>query len=322
MPTLGELLTDVYADLGYATSPAAAVTTTLTRDINKAHKAILREPGLSRLRDTLLPLTFASESGRAVYGLPTALERVRAITERDNDRELEAITINDLRRADPGLSSTGTPWSFVQLGYRAIQEPPASTGLWVVSSSASDTTQTALVNGIRTAGLPTGDLSASLNGTTRVAVGTLTDFVDVQLFSLSAVAVGVVSLYDAAASGNELAQIPIGARTAQYFCVQLYPEPASAITYYVDGTLRIVDLDDSGDVPMLPEPFHDLLADYARMREYERRGDRRYQVAADLYHKGLNRLKHYVSSQPAEMQVLGMAPTRRMSRYGPWFPAD
>lgn len=320
--TLGELLTDLYADLGYAASPPAAVTTLLTRDLNKAHKALLREPSLTRLRDTLSPLTFASVADQAIYGLPTALERIRVLTERDNDREIEPISIADLRRLDPGLSSTGTPWAYVELGYRPVQAVPASTGIWAVSSSAADTTQTITINGVRSAGLPTGDVTATMTGTSRVALGTLTDYIDVTGVSLSAAAAGVVSLYDASTGGTELAQIPIGARTSQYVCIQLYPTPTGAITYYVDGTMRIVELDDSQDSPMLPEEFHDLLAAYARMREYERKGDSRLGVATDEWLRGLNRLKHYVSSQPGRSYVLGTASARHTSRYGPWYPAS
>lgn len=320
---LGELLSDLYIAFDVQAAPATAVTTRFSGFLNKAHRAIIREPGLLRLRDTLSPLTFASVSGQAIYGLPNSLATIKAITERANNRDLDEMTVPELRANDPGLTSTGTPWAYVPLGYRPIQYVPASTGVWAASSSASDTTQTAQINGVRAAGLPTGDLQSTLTGTSRVAIGsTITDIVDLQTISISAVAVGIVSFYDAATNGNVLAQIPIGKTYPQYFCVQLYPAPTSAITYYVDGQLQILDMDDTQDVPMIPFEFHDLLLPYARMLEYERTGDdSRSQMARLEYQTGLSRLKYYISSMPSEIPVMGRPTTRRFSRFGPWAPA-
>jgi len=321
--TLGDLLTNLYIDLGYPSSPPTDVTTRLTAQLNKAQRVILREPGLLRLRDTLAPLTFATVANQAVYGLPEAIVRIKAITERTNNRDLDEMTLPELRASDPGLTSTGTPWAYVPLGYRQVQLMPSTTGVWAVSSSASDTTQSAQINGIRSNGLMTGDLSATLTGLTRVAVGSaITDLVDIQSFSIAAVAVGVVSLYDAATNGNLLAQIPVGQTSAQYFTVQLYPTPTSAITYYVDGQLRIPVLNSSQDTPIIPEEFHDVLAAYARRLEYEKTGDNeRMASALAEYTLGVQRLKHYVSSQPSEVLVFGQAAHRRFSRFGAWAPA-
>jgi hypothetical protein len=229
----------------------------------------------------------------------------------------------DVLSTDPGLSSTGTPWAFILRGYGPTQYIPASTGIWVASASAADTTQTAQVNGVRTGGLPTGDITASLNGVTRVQLGTLTDYVDIQSLSLTAVGAGIVSFYDAATAGNTLAQIPIGMTYPKYLRIQLYPIPSAAITYYVDGQLHIPTLDDTQDVPMIPEEFHDLLAAYARMREYEKAGDlERTALAGAEWTKGVGRLRHMIGTSPAETPVMGRPGTRRLSRFGSWTPAD
>jgi hypothetical protein len=321
--TLGTILGQLYERLNYQSSPAAAVTTRLTNVVNEAQRRILREPGLALVRDTTEGLTFASEASRAIYGLPASLSRIRAISERTNDRALSAKSLADLRLSDPGLNATGTPWAYVPLSYRPIARLPASTGVWAVSSSASDTTQTIQIAGIRSAGALTGDQTVTLNGATRVALGgasAYTDYVDVTAVSLSAAAVGTVTLYDAAAAGNAIAVIPIGATYPQYFVVQLYPIPDAAITYYVDGTLRMPELDDADDVPLLPEEFHDLLVYGALMLEYEKNDDSRFALAERLYTKGLSRLKYAVASQPGDVPVLGRAPSRGSSRLGAWTP--
>ncbi len=318
--TVADLRTDLYADLGFGASPPAETAARLLRHLNKGQRAILREPGLSRLRDTIAPIPFASVASQSIYGLPSNLERITAITERDTDRDLAPISLIDLRAIDPALRASGTPDRFVPLGYRPIKTQPASTGLWIVSSSASDTTQVVRVLGVRASGEPVGPFTATITGITRVAIGsTITDFADVVEFSISVVGVGVISLYDAASSGNEIAQIPIGRQSSQYFSIQLYPTPTGATTYYVDGTLKIPDLVSDQDVPLLPEAFHDLLNAYARMREYEPKGDsERLVIATQEYRLGLSRLKHAVNSQAVEIHQLGARPSRHQSRYGAW----
>lgn len=317
---VGDLLLQLSSDLGKGLSPNAETRQYHLGLLNAGHRAILREPGLSRLRQTSSPITLASEVGRAIYGLPPSLMQVVAITERDSDRRLESISISQIREFDPGLDSTGTPEAFIPLGYRVLAQPPESTGVWAASSSASDV-QSLQINGIRSGGLQAGDVTTTLTGVTRVALGSLTDYVDLVAVSLNTPAVGVVSLFDAASSGNTLAQIGPGQTTPQYFVVQLYPEPSAVVTYYVDGVYRLPALTDNTDVPLVPEDFHDLLTDYARWKHYEMTADAdRAQFAANAYTIGLKRLKHAVA-QPAETFVMGRHPRVGHSRYGGMFPA-
>src|SRR5690349_922836 len=233
--TVGDLLAMLYRDLNYATTPSTPVTTELKSYLNSAYRAILTDPRCVRLRDTLQPLTFASVVGQSTYGLPANLNRIYAITERDNDRRLVSRSLSELRAMDPGVTSSGTPWAFVPMGYGPLIYPPASTGIWAASSNAADTTQVVQINGVRASGFASGDVTATLTGTSRVQIGTFTDYVDVQMVTISAVAVGLVTLYDAASSGNTLAQIPIGQVAPKSFRLQLFPVPGAVITYYVDG---------------------------------------------------------------------------------------
>jgi hypothetical protein len=194
--------------------------------------------------------------------------------------------------------------------------------VWAVSSDAADTSQTIQINGIRSGGLLTGDQSVTMNGTTRAAVGSLTDYVDITTVSLSAVAAGKVTLYDASSSGNILAEIAIGHLAPSYLGVFLYPQPTSAVTYYADGLSRIIDMDDTVDVPLLPEEFHDLLIPATLMIEYEYKDDARYQKALVLFKDGLDDLKYHLAGSPATMPTLGQASLPRTSRLGGWYPAD
>lgn len=317
--TLSDLRALVYERLNYASSPGTPVQTRVTNMLNAAQRRILREPGLSRLRDTDAALTFASVSGQAIYGLPAAISRIRAITDRTNDRQLISIDVQTLRLSDPGVDASGTSDYYVPLGYKPTLLPPNASGLWAASSSAADTTQVLQLNGIRSGGLESGDVPTTLTGITRVALGTFTDYVSVTSLTLDAVAAGLVTVYDAAVSGNTIAQIAIGKKSPQYFCVQLYPTPTTAITYYVDGTLKTPDMDDADDVPTLPEEFHDLVFYGALVEEYEKADDPRLASALRLYDLGLSRLKHAVGAFPDQQLHMG-ARLSRVSRLGPWYP--
>jgi hypothetical protein len=319
---LSEILARLYERLNYQSSPAAAVTTRLTNSVNEAQRRLLREPGLARLRDTTTGLILTSASGRAIYGLPPVISRVRAITDRTNDRQLSVLTVGDLRAADPGLDSTGTPFAFAPLGYKPYSQPPVATGLWIVSDSAADVTPLAVQsNGIRTGGLVTGDVSTTLTGTTRAAVGTATDYVDLQSLSLSAVCAGTISVYDAAAAGNLIAQIAPSQTYAEYYCIQFYPAPTATVSYYVDGALKAPLMDDAQDSPALPEEFHELLVYGALVLEYEKQDDPRLVLADRLYREGLSALKFHLAAPPAERPRMGRMATPRLSRLGSWTPS-
>ena len=320
--TLQEMRADVYDDLNQGPTPGADMEARVTRLINRAYRAILREPGLSIVRGTLNPFTFTTEDGRSIYGLPSSVLRIRSITERDSDRRLVEVSLDEIRARDPGMTESGTPWAYTVLGHRVIQEPPVSTGLWVVSASASDTTQAIQVAGIRAGGLLAPEVSANLNGTTRVAIGSLTDYVDVTSISLQQACVGVVSIYDAASGGNVIAEIGVGQISPRYLCVQLYPPPTAAVVFYADGDEPVPVLNGQNDVPILPEEFHDVITAGAKMFNAENSADAmRYQMWKRHYDLGLSRLKSFLS-QPDTVAILGRPSSSAYSRAGAWYPAE
>lgn len=320
--TKADILAQLYERLNYQTSPSSVVSTRLGNMVNEVYRDICRTAGLGTVRDTVAGLTFASVAGQAFYGLPPALTNVKAITDRTNDRPLLPLSLLALRMSDPGLDLTGTPTHFVRLGMRPVKTLPSATGLWVASADNADNTQTIQINGIRSGGVESLDQSVQLAGTTRTAIGSFTDYVDVLMVQLSAVAAGVVSIFDASSSGNTLAQISIGAKTVQYLGVQLYPTPTSAVTYYVDGPVRLPELDDTTDVPLLPEEFHDMLVDGVLIREYQVKDDgNRLAATTALFTRKMSQLKYATAAPPSDIPVMGGQQVRT-SRLGGMYPAD
>lgn len=319
---LGDLLLALYDDLGYRSSPDTAITTRLTRYVNEGHAHVLRLPASRSLRQGTL--TFASVADQPTYGLPSAFETIDRMVQESNNIRLIAQSLDWFRRLDPGERSNGTPYVWIDLGLQPVMQQPASTGLWVVSTAAGDTA-TVRITAVRANGDPQAEATVSLNGTTRAQLGSVTDYTLITRWEVGSTCTGVVSLYDASTSGHELARIPIGQTTVQYQQIRLFPTPAAAVTYTVDGLLVIPDLVNNVDTPRLPILFHDMLAVYARMREYARLGDSdRYPVALQEWTTWLGRLTAYLDYPPdyrPRAGYLGEA-SRWSNLPGGWFPAD
>jgi hypothetical protein len=265
-------------------------------------------------------------ASRARYGLSNVAQ-VLAATEPANDTKLELQSLSWYRTTDPDpASNEGDPECLIPLGQVAVAQVPAATGtgLWVVSSSASDTVATVTIDAIRLGGYPHKPTAATLTGTTRVQIGGgsgLTDYIDVTQFQLSTVCVGDVSLYDAASSGNLLAVIPRGQTTSRYYGFLLYPTPSSAVDYTIDIEHDLQPLTADSDEPLLPPRFHRLLALGARRREYEKTKDPRYGVAAKEYEQGINQLVYAVTCPPGLVTIPGGGDRDGGSNLGSMFPA-
>ena len=319
--TFAELKAQVYRDTGYPSSPPTDVATRTGAWINEGHRHILRQPSMVNLRQGTL--TFASVASQPIYGLPQAFEKMDAIMQQTNSLRLRMLTRDQYRLVDPGERSNGTPYAWVPVGLVPVFQQPASTGLWAVSSSASDTTPVVTVTGILADGDIPAQVQVTLNGTTRAQLGSNTTWSTIMSWSVSAACVGDVSIYDAASSGNLLARIPVGSTSVQYQGIRLWPTPGAVLTYTVDGQFEIPTLVNDNDVPLVPPSYHDLLSCYARSREYERTEDPRYATAKAEFDEGVNRLRAFVEF-PADWHPVtgGTLRATRWNNLNSWCPAD
>lgn len=321
MRTLSQMLANLYDDLRVQSTDTTS-TTRLTRYLNDGHEYIVRRPAFTQFRQFSLPLTTVAD--RAVYGLPQAFARVDKITEPSNGDPLGILTLAEWREIDPQDDASGSPTHRIDLGFQAVMLQPNSTGLWIVSTAAGDTTQTCRVRGLRANGDLQSDVTATLNGTTRVALGSATDYVAVRSLRLSAVGVGVISLYDAASGGNELARIPVGLTSVQYLGVRFWPTPTAALTYTVDGQVSAAPLSLDTDISLLPEEFDELLETYARRRWAKWIGDPvRYALENDELEREIARMKTAIEFPPGTTaRVGGRESSVRTSNLPGNFPND
>lgn len=191
--TFTELLAELYRRTGYASSPAAEITTRFKGFLNLTHRQILTKPGMQSLRDDIV--TFTTIANTAVYGLPIA--KLQHIQDQASNRSLEERPVTWVRGVDPGLTNTGTPELYVPRGMQQVAfQPSAACTVYVVSTSASDT-NTAYLEGIRSTGDPFAT-SVTMTGLTAAAFSAFTDVIEVTKFYLSAAAVGSVTISEGA----------------------------------------------------------------------------------------------------------------------------
>ena len=320
--TFAAILADLYRRLRYTSAPPSAIATRLRAFCNETHREILTAPGMERLRDDLMPITATANKSRT--GLPASVARVHAIVDRTNNHKLRQVPLSELRTMDPAqLFVGGFPLQYAVVGYQEVQiQPAVASGLWAVSSSASDTVATVFCESMTTGGYrhvtaPTG---TTLTGTTRVQLGTRTDSFEVNKFYLSTACVGYVSLYDAVSGGTELARIEPGQLSQHYLAVEWFPIQTADITEYLDFTRTIFDLVNDTDEPLLPSDFHYLLPLGARMKEYEFLDDTRYPATQSKFLQGQAALKSFVLNDGDRVATLRRTPTS-WSQLGSQFPA-
>jgi hypothetical protein len=323
---LTDCLSDLYSFFHYTTTPPAAVTTRLTRFLNDVQREILTKPGLLRLRDSVTPITATANVARS--GLPPIVSRINGITDRTNNRPLYETTVQAIRRLDPAqVNSSAAPECWAPAGYVEVQFQPAAggSGLWAVSSSAADTTQTAYIETVTVGGYPYRDTKA-LNGATRVQFGAVvrTDHIEVTRFYIGATAAGYISLFNAAAAGTELARIEPGKTFARYDAVEWFPMASADATLYCDFTRTITNLVNAFDEPLLPDDFHKVVVDGAMQAECLFINDARYAACASEYRAGLDRLEDWVMNDGA--RITTMRPMRRarssLSGLSTQYPSD
>lgn len=313
--TRTDLLTKLARRLNKNTTLDSATQNRLLDHLNNRHREILSWPGMQILRQRRL--TFASVANQSLYGLAN-VERVITIGETDNDRILMTRSFDEYRAVNPDpASTTGTPDYYVPLGYQQVAlQPSNASEIFVKSSSAADTTQTCFVEGFITGGYPR-TASVTLNGTTAVSLGaTITTWIGIDKFYLSATPAGAVTLHEDSGVGTELARIGIGQTWQQYLGFHLDPTPSSAITYTVDALMNVTDFAQANDQPLLPQTFHDMLVYGGEMDEFVKTDDPRYQAAERNWVRRGGDLKLHVARLSTGM---GMAEQR--SSLGSWYPS-
>lgn len=310
----------VYRKVGFRDAPESDVQARVKQTVNIWHRRLISRPGFQVLRNAP-PITFATVANQANYAMPQALARINNIVDRTTPITFERRSLEWQRDRDPQMTTISQPWTWAEIGWRQVAADPVTTGVWVASSAAGDTTQTAYIEGVRANSTRSGPISVTLTGTTRVQLGTFTDYTELDKAFISAASVGTVTFYDAAVSGNALATISIGKTSAKHLWITLWPVPAGVITNYVDYERQIEDMVQDSDEPLLPEDFQNLLIDAGAMEEWLRKNDSRGKDEKSLLDEQIRKLQHFVLNPPQYQPVIARQSRGRAS-LGGQYPAD
>jgi len=326
--TFKEIQDDTLDKLLYDNSgTSSAPRTRIKRLINQWHRKILSDPRYSKLRDSRTSVvTVASQ---VLYAVPPSIEKIhRVFDAATNNPRLTQKSLDWLRDDPRADLDTGTPMVWVPHGIKPIFRYPATTGIWAVSPNAADTTQNIRMDAVRDGGYVFSAGPTTLTGTTRVKIGTQSDYVDVERVFLSAACAGDISLFDASTAGNLLGVIPIGKTFNRYNIIQFYPVPSSVITYTIEGQLKIQDLVQDNDEPMIPEDFHFILglgAYYQELRDVKKQLAQARMVQSDELDPAMKRLLGHLVNQPDYVVIPDdgrRVPSGvRGSNLGSWYPS-
>lgn len=295
--TLLELETDVFSRTSKNLTPDPVTKARIDRFLNQRMRRILAEPGIHGLREAVF--TFASVVGQQAYALPQGVAKVHRIWEPITRRRLQLVSLETIR--DIVATASAIPMGWAPYGYTEVAVQPSNASqIWAVSTAAGDT-QTIYLDVV----LSTGErrtISQALTGVTALQVGALATVVVIERVYVATVAIGTITILEDSAAGAELARITLG-RTAPQYQTILLDVPASAVvTYSADASWFIADMAQAGDVPPIPEDFHYMLSAGARMDEYEKTDDDRYQRAKADWDGGMVRLKWWLANQTSNSQ--------------------
>lgn len=305
-----------------ATTLDSATNTRVGDFLNEAHRELLSETGMAKLRDDVL--TFATVASQQTYAIPEqGIAKIHRIWEPTTARKLRKRSLAWLREVDAN-PPTGIPDFWIPLSYTQVAVQPSNASeVFVKSTSGSDTTQTCYVEGVITGGYRR-TASVTLTGTTGVSLNTaITNFIEIDKFYLSATAVGTVTLLEDSGSGTELSRIAIGDTYAKYLSFLLYQTPSTAVTHSMDVTRGIADMSQDTDEPLIPEDFHDLLLDMAVLKELVKGDDpERYAMTDKHRIKRRNELREWLftGGDPGDDEHDDRSGSQS-SNLGAWYPA-
>lgn len=318
-----------YARLGWDNAnPGAAVVARVRGFINETYRELIGRKGFEQYRRQLIPVV--AFTGESIGSLSQSVTKIHSMLDTTNNRVLDFVTVDDIRRMDPNISTAGRPTAYAIYNLSgAVRKQPALTLLYAISTSASDdATKKVYVQGINSDGELV-SVSVALNGITEVQIPTylwsnVTRFY-IQIPAtqgLGAItpAVGAIYLYTLTGQYalTQIGVIPPGRSSARYSQVLLYPTPTQTTGFTADAEVLVEDLIEEGDEPILPVDFHWLLSSGAVIKEYNRR-EKPVNAAMERqrFDSGVGDLLMFANRQPNNRLWKARD---RWSQLGPWFP--
>lgn len=211
--------------------------------------------------------TLATVASTENYQLPRDCDDIALIRQTSSPIKVKFIPDDIFYEWLPNPTATGNPkWYRIWEQEGVEVRLSADDTLEVLSSSASDTTQTVRIVGKDANGLIRTE-SLTLTGTTVVNGSITYNAGDVLRISKSADTVGTITVRKA--SGDTTLVLLAPTETAARFKIaSFYPIPSSAITLYLEYFTHIRNLEGDNDTPDIPEKWMWLVWTGARAKVY------------------------------------------------------
>lgn len=333
---------DIYQDVAHRcdknpTSPDVETRTRINTFINDRYRQLLRMPGVLDLRDDVFTavtsgFSIVSTANENRLVLPTAISAVTNLFDSTNRIKLQQRTLTWIRERDPSQPGTasGTPLYYAILNMSGVVDLPssaASSQLEIRSTSAADVGSPVTIEYVDPAG-GLRVIQVAVNGTNQVLIpASIASVLKVAVESPQA---GQINLNDFTAAktlafipANSLVMQTSNLETSRGWVLWLWPTPAGAYAYTVDGSRPRTTLVEDLDEPMIPEDFHTLLVWGACEDEMLKMDDDRAGSYADRWRADVAALRGFLHQARGE-RLVPYAYGRRVgwtplgSNFPPW----
>lgn len=235
-----QLKTNVGAEVG---DTSTGFKTLIGRFLNRRYFEILRVINWSNIRSDY---TFDTTSGTQNYTLPADFGKEVSCYDTTNGNLLAHATLSELYRFyGSSIATQGTIERYAIYDDNVRQQPSSASQLTIVSSSASDTTQTILVRGYDANGVELYE-SVSLNGTTNAT--TTNSYARIKALSKSAVTTGYVTITDGTNTLTILAPEELESRVK---LIKFHYKPAATATIHLPYIVKPLPLSQDYDYPVI-----------------------------------------------------------------------
>jgi len=226
-----------------AQDTSASFATLIGKFANRRYFQILRAINWNSIQPDY---TFDTVAGTQKYVLPDDFSKEISCTDTTNDRELSRTTLEKLISDYADISDSGTVERYCIIEDCVQEQPTSASVLTIVSSSASDTTQTILIRGI-SGGVETYE-SVTLTGTTDAL--TTNSYTRIKGISKSAVTAGYITI-DSNSAAVTQAVIPKETLITNYKLILLHYVPASISTIALPYIINPMPLSQDYDYPII-----------------------------------------------------------------------
>lgn len=223
---------------------SASMATLIGTFLNKRYFQVLRAINWNNID---YDYTFNTVSGQQNYALPDDFGKEVAARDSTTGLQLSRVDYSDLVGNYPDSITDGGDVGRYTIYEDVVQEQPTSTSvLAIVSSSASDTTQTILVRGI-TGGVETTE-SVTLTGTS--SVNTTNSYTRIKGISKSAVTTGKVTVTSNSAAVTQTVMAP-KVTESRLKIIKLHYVPTTVVVISLPYIIKPLPMTENNDYPIM-----------------------------------------------------------------------